>query len=120
MEETGRLFQEKLNDVARILREADKLVRDMLIKLDRMVALDIIGPLVDNLGNRYKDQEKVVRYLEDVREEMLSHLDDFKITEEPPSPFPFLKMPKTETSFCEIFRQCHRQQWGPAGRSCDI
>ena len=89
MEETGRLFQEKLNDVARILREADKIVRDMLTRLDRMVALDIIGPLIEAMGNKYKDQEKVVRYLEDVREEMLTHLDDFKTTEEPPSPFPF-------------------------------
>jgi lon-related putative ATP-dependent protease len=101
MEETGRLFQEKLNDVARILREAEKIVRDMLTRLDRMVALDIIGPLVEGLGNKYRDQESVVRYLEDVREELLTHLDDFKITEEPPSPFPFLKPQKTETPFAK-------------------
>jgi lon-related putative ATP-dependent protease len=101
MEETGRLFQEKLNDVARILREADKIVRDMLTRLDRMVAFDIIGPLVEAMGNKYKDQERVVRYLEDVREEMLTHLDDFKLTEEPPSPLTFLKGPKTEISFAK-------------------
>ena len=29
MEETGRFFQEKLNDVVRVLREAEKIVRDM-------------------------------------------------------------------------------------------
>ena len=44
------LFQEKLNDVARILREAEKIVRDMLTRLDRMVALDIIGPLIEAHG----------------------------------------------------------------------
>ncbi|HBA55931.1 MAG TPA: ATP-dependent protease, partial [Syntrophorhabdus aromaticivorans] len=33
MEETGRMFQEKLNDVVRVLRDADKLVHDMLAKL---------------------------------------------------------------------------------------
>lgn len=101
MEETGRLFQEKLNDVVRILREAEKIVRDLLIRLDKMVALDIFGPLIEAMGNKYKDQEKVIRYLEDVREEMLNHLDDFKTTEEPPSPFPFMKSPKTETSFAK-------------------
>jgi len=101
LEETGRLFQEKLNDVARILREAEKIVRDMLVRLDKMVALDIIGPLIEALRKKYRDQEKVLHYLEDVREEMLTHLDDFKITEEPPSPFPFLKAPKTEASFAK-------------------
>ncbi len=101
LEETGRLFQEKLNDVARILREAEKIVRDMLVRLDKMVALDIIGPLIEALRKKYGDQERVLRYLEDVREEMLTHLDDFKITEEPPSSFPFLKAPKTEASFAK-------------------
>ncbi|HEX2967198.1 MAG TPA: ATP-binding protein [Syntrophorhabdaceae bacterium] len=99
MEDTGRLFQEKLNDVARILREADKIVRDMLTRLDKMVVLDIIGPLIDAIGKNYQGQKKVLRYLEDVREEMLTHLDDFKTPEEQPSPLPFLKMPKAEASF---------------------
>ncbi len=99
MEDTGRLFQEKLNDVGRILREADKIVRDMLTRLDKMVVLDIIGPLIDAVGKRYQDQQKVRRYLEDVREEMLTHLDDFKTPEEQPAPLPFLKMPKAEASF---------------------
>ena len=101
MEETGRLFQEKLNDVVRILREAEKLVRDMLTKLDRMVALDLVGPLIDAMRSKYKDQDKVNSYLESVREEILTRLDEFKVTEEPPSPFPFLKPPKAETSFAK-------------------
>ena len=41
----------------------------------------------------------MVSYLEDVKEEILSHLDEFKTTEEQPSPIPFLKMPKQEPSF---------------------
>jgi len=99
LEETGRLFQEKLNDVVRILREAEKIVNEMVIRLDRMVALDIVGPMVDAIQKKYGEQEKVVKYLEDVKEDILTHLDDFKVTEEAPSPLPFLKMPKAETSF---------------------
>ena len=101
MEETGRLFQEKLNDVGRILREAEKIVRDMLTRLDRMVALDLVGPLIDAMGSKYKDQENVIKYLESVREEILTHLNEFRATEEAPSPFPFMKLPKTETSFAK-------------------
>ncbi len=99
LEETGRLFQEKLNDVVRILREAEKIVGEMVMRLDRMVALDIVGPMVDAIQKKYAEQEKVVKYLEDVKEDILTHLDDFKATEEPPSPLPFLKVPKGETSF---------------------
>ncbi|MDD3846667.1 MAG: ATP-binding protein [Syntrophorhabdaceae bacterium] len=99
LEETGRLFQEKLNDVVRILREAEKIVREMVMRLDRMVALDIVGPMIDVIQKKYAEQEKVVRYLEDVKEDILTHLEDFKVTEEQPSPIAFLKMPRTETSF---------------------
>jgi len=99
MEETGRFFQEKLNDVVRVLREAEKIVRDMMGRLDRMVALDLVGPLIDAMEKKYHDQGKVVQYLQDVEEEILSHLDEFRATEEPQSPIPFLKMPKAEASF---------------------
>jgi lon-related putative ATP-dependent protease len=99
MEETGRFFQEKLNDVVRVLREAEKIVRDMMARLDRMVAFDLVGPLIDAMEKKYHGQEKVVRYLGDVEEEILSHLDEFRQTEEQPSPLPFLKMPKAEASF---------------------
>ncbi|OPY78802.1 MAG: Lon protease [Syntrophorhabdus sp. PtaU1.Bin058] len=99
MEETGRFFQEKLNDVVRVLREAEKIVRDMMSKLDRMVALDLVGPLIDVMEKKYHDREKVEQYLKNVEEEILSHLDEFRVTEEQPSPIPFLKMPKAETSF---------------------
>ncbi|OPY01128.1 MAG: Lon protease [Syntrophorhabdus sp. PtaB.Bin184] len=99
LEDTGRLFQEKLNDVVRILREAEKIVGEMVMRLDRMVALDIVGPMIDAVQKKYGEQEKVVRYLEDVKEDILTHLDDFKASEETPSPLPFLKIPKAETSF---------------------
>lgn len=101
LEETGRLFQEKLNDVVRILREAEKIVREMMMRLDRMVALDIVGPMIDTIQKKYAQQEKVVKYLGDVMEEILTHLEDFKPAEEQPAALPFLKLPKTENSFAK-------------------
>jgi lon-related putative ATP-dependent protease len=99
IEDTGRVFQEKLNDVVRVLRDADKLVRDLLAKLERMVALDLVGPLVETLKTRYRKNEKIAKYLDDAKEELLSHLDEFRTHEEQPSPIPFLKMSKQEPSF---------------------
>lgn len=99
MEETGRKFQERLNDLARLLREAERLVRDMLTRLEKAIALEIIGPMIDAFKARYRGNEKLLKYLEDVKEEILGHLDEFRIVEEPPPPVPFLKMPKPETAF---------------------
>ena len=39
LEETGRIFQERLNDIVRMLKDADRMVRDMLVKLEKMIAL---------------------------------------------------------------------------------
>jgi len=64
-----------------------------------MIALDLIGPLVEVMKVKYKNFEKVSQYLDDAKEEILSHLDEFRTQEEQPSPIPFLKMPKGEASF---------------------
>ena len=48
------------------------------------------------------------RYLDEAKEDILTHLDDFKPSEEQPSPLPFLKMPKQEASFAPFHGQRHR------------
>jgi lon-related putative ATP-dependent protease len=99
VEETGKLLQEKLDDVVRSLREEEKLVKERLAKLERDAALSAVGHLIDELKSKYRDNEIMTAYLEAVREDILAHLDDFKQPEEQPSPFPFMKPPKTEPTF---------------------
>lgn len=99
VEDTGKMLQEKLDDVIRIAREAEKLVKDMLSRLDREIALAAIGHLIEDLKEKYKEYEKITAYLDAVKEDVLSHLDDFRMTEEQAPPLPFMKMPKPEVSF---------------------
>ncbi len=99
VEEIGKMFQEKLDDVVRAVREAEKLVKDLLGRLEREIALGAVGHLIEDMKLKYKEHEKILSYLEAVKEDILSHLDDFKATEEQPPPLPFMKMPKPETSF---------------------
>ncbi len=100
-EEIGKLLQEKLNDIGRSVREAEKILRELLNKLERQIALGAVGHFIDELKEKYMDEIKIQAYLAEVQEDILSHLEDFKSTEEPqaPAPFPFMKMPKQETSF---------------------
>ncbi len=98
MEETGRMLQVQLNDAVRVLKETEKIVKDMLVKLEKMIAFDIVGPLVEAMKNRYNKNEKMLRYFEDLKEEILSHLDEFKSVgeEQQPTAMSFLKMSQQE------------------------
>lgn len=100
IDEIGKSLQEKLNDVVRLVRESDKMVKEVLKKLEKEAALSAVGHLIDELKNKFKDYEKIIRYLEGVQEDILEHLDDFKTQEESqPAQIPFMKLPKTQPTF---------------------
>jgi lon-related putative ATP-dependent protease len=99
IEGIGKTLQEKLNDVVRALREAEKLLKDVLRRFEREAALSAVGHMIEDIKTKYADNEKIVNYLDQVKEDILDHLDDFKTTEEQPQPLPFLKMPKSEPTF---------------------
>ncbi len=100
MEKTGRQLQERLNEVFRAMRDTEKFVQDMLSKLERAIAFDALHAPIENLKGKYKGNEKIVAYLDDVREDILGHIDEFKAQEgEQQPPLPFLRMPKQEVSF---------------------
>ncbi len=100
MEETGRILQGRLNDAVRVLKETDRIVRDMLAKLEHMVALDIVGPLIEGMKVKYSENKEALAYFESLKEEALSHLDDFRPVEEEQqqTSLSFLKIPRQESS----------------------
>ena len=99
IEEIGKTLQERLNDVVRVGRESEKMVKDALGKLEKEAALSAVGHLIDELKHKYKEHEKITAYLEDTREDILDHLDDFKVQEEQPAQVSFLKLPRAEPTF---------------------
>ncbi len=99
IDEIGKNLQEKLNDVVRLIRENEKEIKESLKKLEKEAALTAVGHLIEELKNKYKKYEKIISYLEDVKEDILEHLDDFKAQEEQPTQLPFMKLPKTESNF---------------------
>lgn len=99
MEKAGKSLQERLNEVFRAVRDTEKFVHEMLAKLEKAIAYDALHPHIENLKVKYKGNSKIQAFLDDARDDILSHLEEFKATEEQPSPMPFLKMPKQEPSF---------------------
>ncbi len=97
IEEIGKLLQDKLDDVVRTLKAGEKLVSELLKKLEREAALSVLGTLIDELKTKYSENKKLLDYLNAVKEDVLENLDDFKAPQEEASPpMPFMKMQKQE------------------------
>jgi len=100
IEEMGKTLQEKLDDVVRAVREGEKLVKELLARLEREAALSAVGHLIEELKSKYRDYEKISSYLDEAKEDMLAHIEDFKGGEEQAAPaIPFMRMPKAEPVF---------------------
>ncbi|RPI37883.1 MAG: ATP-dependent protease [Nitrospiraceae bacterium] len=99
VDEIGKLLQEKLNDIVREVREAEKNVKESLSKLEKDAALSAVGHYMEDLKNKYQENEKIVSYLSDVTEDILGHIEDFKGQEEQTPPLPFMKLQKQEPTF---------------------
>jgi hypothetical protein len=100
VEELGKQFQEKLDDVVRDVREAEKQTKNVLANLEREIALGVIGPPIEELKLKYEIYEKVVSY----------RRTDF-------SPA-FHEQAETGSLFCALLHQRHRQQCRVQGRAC--
>ncbi|MBI4683767.1 MAG: AAA family ATPase [Nitrospirae bacterium] len=99
IEDLGKALQEKLDDIVRALRDGEKLVKYLLSRLEREAALSVVGHLIDEIKNKYMDNDKIIVYLETVKEDILGHIDDFKTQEEQAPALTFMKMPKAEPTF---------------------
>ncbi|MCX8069373.1 MAG: AAA family ATPase [Thermodesulfovibrionales bacterium] len=92
IEKVGRSLQEELDDVLRAVRIEEKKLKENFIALDKNIVLNATGYLFDALFDKYREIEKVIVYLRAVMDDVLSHIEDFKPTDEQQNPpFPFMK-----------------------------
>jgi lon-related putative ATP-dependent protease len=99
IETIGKELQEKLDDAVRTVRAEEKKVKEKIVQLERQAALSSVGHLIDELKQKYGEVSDIPEYLDNVREDILDHIDDFKPQEEQPSTLPFMKPQKSEPSF---------------------
>jgi lon-related putative ATP-dependent protease len=99
IDEIGKGLQEKLNDVVREVRESEKNVKNALSKLERDATLSAVGHFMEELKGKYEDHDRITAYLSAVTEDILEHIDDFKVQEEQTPPLPFMRMQRTEPTF---------------------
>ncbi|HID86019.1 MAG TPA: ATP-dependent protease, partial [Anaerolineae bacterium] len=82
------MLQVELKTAIRQARGLEKSANEELQKLDREVALYALGPLIEDLKEKYQDLPEVVAYLEEVREDILENLSQFRAEPQAQPPFP--------------------------------
>jgi len=97
IEEQGGQLQGRLGEAMRRIRDMEKGLSEKLRELNREFGDSAAGHFIGDLIVKYKEYPKVKEYFEQVREDILEHLDDFKAQSQQGPPVPF--MPQREPSF---------------------
>jgi len=100
LREKGKRIQERLDDVVRIVKSEERAAKDSLAELERNAALSVLGHRLEEIRRKHDGNDKLLSYLDAVRENVLAGIEDFKgVGEEAPSPLPFLKIGRQEPDF---------------------
>jgi len=98
IQEVGNGLQEKLNNLMHTARDMEKDFQERLKDLNREFGNFAVGHPIDDLIEKYRDYPRLREYLDEVREDILLKLDDFRPQQAPQTPqLPF--MPHQEPSF---------------------
>lgn len=79
IQEEGHKLLEEINKILIKVKKIDKKILESLQELDVEVAVFSIGHLLQDIKEKYKDVPEVLDYLENVKEDIISHLDKFKV-----------------------------------------
>ena len=81
-EEVIAVLEEKLNLILRQQSQWQREAREEVRDLNREIALFAAGHLVEDLKTKYQSNDRLQTYLAEVLEDVIQHLDDFRVPEE--------------------------------------
>ncbi|WP_281950509.1 Lon protease family protein [Nitrosophilus kaiyonis] len=93
------ILNDRLNDITRELALFRKESVNKLKKLNEETTHLIAGHLIEELKNKYKDNKKIEKYLDDVEKDVVEHLQDFLFKEESGVSMPFVFYTLVRPSF---------------------
>jgi predicted ATP-dependent protease len=89
-------LQAEMNSVVRKIRAQEKNLKKQLKDLDKQIALNAVGHRIEDLQEKYQEHPEVLKYLLEIKEDIIKNIDDFKSKPGTTSPLP---MALTEPSF---------------------
>jgi lon-related putative ATP-dependent protease len=82
LERRGEEIKERVGKGLRELRRLEKEAAERTRELDREIALFAVGPLLEDLREKYADLPEILTYLERVGDDLPNHLPDFRPEQE--------------------------------------
>jgi lon-related putative ATP-dependent protease len=77
-ETANQEVQRQISSTVREIRQLEKTAMERMRDLEREVALFAVGPLLDELQERYANHAEVLTYLEEVKKDIPEHLSEFR------------------------------------------
>ncbi|GMR04319.1 MAG: ATP-binding protein [Thermodesulfobacteriota bacterium] len=99
MEEEMKILQDKLSEAIREARRIEKETRERIAGLDREMVQYVVNPFISELLDKFKDFDKVVDFINVVKEDIFLNIDDFKPKEPIPLALGPLSLPQQEPAY---------------------
>jgi len=90
LSQVSQEVQEEVSDAMRQVRQIDREAKKALQDLDKNIAHMAVDDPINELKEENSQYEKLVKYLEAVREDIIENIDDFKEGDEEEPQLPFL------------------------------
>jgi len=91
------ILYEELTKVSRAVRTLEKKAQKRLSEIEKNTAKYTINPRIEELKEKYRDSKPVFKYLEDVENDMLENIEDFKDKKEVEI-LPGIKLPEKQSA----------------------
>ncbi|HOM01489.1 MAG TPA: ATP-binding protein [Acetivibrio sp.] len=76
--ERSNIVQLETLEIIRKIKNIEKEAEERVAEWENKIALFAVGMQINDLKEKYKDYKEVVKYLEQVQEDILENLDDFR------------------------------------------
>ncbi len=78
IEESSRELRVEAAEIMRKVGQQERQAREKIRELDQSIGLSVVGHLIEDLQEKYKDNTAVVKYLTAFKDDILDNLQEFK------------------------------------------
>ncbi len=82
LDEQGSLLREDLNKAIQEIRKHEQQVKKDVEKLEQETVKFTAGHVLHEIGEKFREQEEIIDYLNQAEENLLANIDDFKVPKE--------------------------------------
>lgn len=93
IEERGSKLQDQLSEAMRKVRDLEKVLQERIKSLNREIGIYAAGHFIDELVEKYKEFPQLRNYFEEVREDILENIEEFKVQGQQVQ-MPFMQRPE--------------------------